>query len=510
MAKKIKKNHIEIAMDTLGVSASELTRASGVDTSLINKWRRGDRRMTKRSSVSINAAKALVELDRKHELEPLYAPYRTEGGTDAQAMLAYLMDEEVAGLTPQAAQPTQPKSGIYTAQYRVYLGQKGFRQAGLDTLDYALRLPPSTLTVLAQGKYEWFTGSIPYLLRFLRRLKKVFAHGTRMQMINRRGYSMAETAAFAGPWLVAHLKGYIRSRYYDGELPENVRFAASIKGYFGLHAEEDPYVEDNLYLSMQTDPRETRQYARMCEEYLEKSVSASQYGFFAQPEGSGENPKLWKQGPLPAWEGGKKPRGNFYAINCVPGIGIMTQEEFERAAGGGASRFPGYLFSADGAFSKGKHRIILCREDVRQGLKKERRMHEVLSAILGRRAFVTRDMLAAQLERLVRAAQQHDDFEVALMPKTAFKKLQIEMVCWQDSATIGWLQDMGESVFSNDMATSGAFQASIDYAWDKLLAGWKRKSTVLRNLRKWLAGKELDQQEKDSAIVENWDVLPKE
>jgi hypothetical protein len=32
----------------------------------------------------------------------------------------------------------------------------------------------------------------------------------------------------------------------------------------------------------------------------------------------------------------------------------------------------------------------------------------------------------------------------------------------------------------------------------------------MRTLRKWLAGKELDVRELDSAIVRNWDVLPKE
>ena len=38
----------------------------------------------------------------------------------------------------------------------------------------------------------------------------------------------------------------------------------------------------------------------------------------------------------------------------------------------------------------------------------------------------------------------------------------------------------------------------------------KRKDEVARQLRKWLAGKELDTREMDSANVKNWDVLPRE
>jgi hypothetical protein len=49
----------------------------------------------------------------------------------------------------------------------------------------------------------------------------------------------------------------------------------------------------------------------------------------------------------------------------------------------------------------------------------------------------------------------------------------------------------------------------VTYTWDKLMAGWKRQSAVLRQLRKWMAGKDLDACEQDSTVVRNWDILPK-
>jgi hypothetical protein len=153
---------------------------------------------------------------------------------------------------------------------------------------------------------------------------------------------------------------------------------------------------------------------------------------------------------------------------------------------------------------------ILCREDVREGLLKERVKNEPLSALLHRRAFLSRGTLAAMLERLLKAMSQYEEFEVALLPQSAFAKLELELVCWQNSASVGWLQDGSESVFASDPITSGSFHVAIGHAWDRLRKGWKRKTLVMRTLRKWLAGKELDVRERDSAIVQNWDVLPKE
>jgi hypothetical protein len=119
-------------------------------------------------------------------------------------------------------------------------------------------------------------------------------------------------------------------------------------------------------------------------------------------------------------------------------------------------------------------------------------------------------MLAGQLRRLLAAMEQREDFRVALVPRVAFGKIHMEMVCWQNSVSVAWLQDMENSVFADDAPTSGSFHGFLGYVWDKLLAGWKRPTAVSRQLRKRLDGKELDKQDEDSAIVKNWDVMPGE
>jgi hypothetical protein len=188
----------------------------------------------------------------------------------------------------------------------------------------------------------------------------------------------------------------------------------------------------------------------------------------------------------------------------------MTKTEFEAVlAKDEPPQIPDYLFR-EGDFSQGSHRIILCRDDIREGLRKERVLNEPLSALFGRRAFISQRILRAMLARLLDAMAKNEDFEVALLPRSAFAKLELELVCWRNSASVSWLQDGSESVFANDPISSGSFHVAIDHAWDRLHKGWKRKALVMRTLRKWMAGKELAVHEPDSAVVANWDVLPKE
>ena len=467
-----------------------------------------------RSSAVQGVAAALLRLDSDGALAEHYTPYRSVGGDDESAMAAWLAGTPVPGMTGRTEAPEPPTEGEYEVTHMVYLGKKGFRKGALVMLDYLMILPPGqTLTVLCQGRWDWFIRNIPFVLQFVAKLRKAVSRGTHMRMINRKGYSLADSSKFAGFWLTAHLKGYIRSLYYEGEMPRDVRFIASIPGYWSGRAEEDDSVEDSLYAGLYTDPRETRRDAAICEEYAAISKPSSQYAFFSCPGGNEENERLWKRGALPLWEeeGAKAPDGSFCCICRVPGLALLLRKEAkEIASGDSLPTLPDYLFRKDEGFADGPHKIILCREDVREGLLKERRMHEVMSALLHRRAFVPRGMLAAQIKRLIKAMEQREDFEVALMPKSAFEKLELELVCFRDSVTVGWLSSMEESVFCDDEATAGSIYAYIGVVWDKLHKGWKRRRDVLATLRKWLIGRELDLQETDSAAVQNWSILPRE
>ena len=508
---------LDVVMKLVGISAKRLAKHCHVDHSLISYWQRGARPMTERSRVLDFVISSILALDINGRLGELLAPYMTAGENIDEALKRYLLTDDLPALPARAAPPILQESGSYITQQHVLLGEKGYRKAVLLMLDYVMTLPPGRqILVCAHNGFDLYLNNVPFTLQFLQKMLSVVKRGTTFLLINRRGFGMENDAHFARFWLVAHLKGIVRSRYYDGAPPEEY-YVASIPGYWSGEAEVDPTAEDGLITIMYTDPRNIRRAKEHCEAYIQKSIPASQYGFLNEPlgqnpsvGGDADNARGWKPGPLPRWNvpGAIEPDGGFSAICRVPSIGIMTRAEFGAVLGkDDPPPIPEFLFSEDGYFANSAHYIILCRDDIKAGLRKERARNEPLSALLHRRAFLTRGLLAASLKRLVEAMEQNENFEVALLPQSAFAKLELEMVCWRNSASVGWLQDGSESVYANDPITSGSFHAAITHTWNKLHKGWKRKSSVLRNLRKWLAGKELDQQEPDSVFVQNWDAL---
>lgn len=510
MANDGKSNRLNYVMEMLGVRANALARMSGADHSLITKWRRGERRLTFTSKNLLEISEALLEIDKEGELMALIEPYKQPGEAPADTLRQYLIGHDLPALPPRTAPAERVTSGEYTVQHRVYLGQKGLRSATIAMLDYIMALPPGReIVAVCHGNYNWVVKNMSYVAMLIDRLRNAFSRGATLTVINRKGYALTDVAAFAVPWLAAHMQGFIRSRYYEGELPEGERIVASIRDYWSLRAHEDKEVEDGLFAAMFTDPLDIRQDVRTCDEYYGKSKSLSQYNFFTAPEGTGEDVKLWSHpDKLPLWEGGINPDGSFNTVQRTPCLGILSLEELRGITGAGELAFPSYLFSSGGELSPGPHKLILCLEDVRKSLTQST-PSGVLGDLMQKPVSIPKDLSATLMKRVLALMEERSDFEVALVPRVAFKKMQLEMICWQDSATVGWLQDHSQSVYTNDEVVSGSLYGSVDYLWDRLLAGWKRQDRLRRQIRKWLSGKELDVKLEDSAIVRGWDIYPK-
>lgn len=500
-------SRLDTVMRVMDISALELSRHCDVSSSLISRWRKGKRPLTEQSLAALSLSQALIELDTELRLQEFFEPFMDEQGDEATALMTYLCSEEIPGLTPRAKPPALQSSGSYLARQQILLGERGFKKAALLMLDSVMQLPPGQqVIVCAHNGFDLFLENVPFALQFLQKLSRATKRNTTFLLINRRGFGMENNAHFAGFWLSAHLKGIIRSRYYEGEAPDEY-FVGVIPGYWSGRVEHDETAENGLIATIFSDPRNIRKDEQHCAEQIARSKPASQYAFLNAPLGDEDNVQSWTSGALPLWDepDALVPDGSFSLICRVPSFGIMTKAEFDEIRGSSeAPPIPDYLFADEAVFAQGAHRIILCKEDVHDALKHTRKKNEALSILLQRKTYVPRKILVDELERLLQAMKEHDDFEVALMPYSAFKKLELEMVCWHNSAAVGWLQDGSESVFANDPITSGSFSAAIDHTWAKLHKGWKRKRDVAATLRKWIAGEIESEPEEDSATVKNW------
>lgn len=505
--------NLDNVMMLLNVSAVQLSGLCGVSNSLISRWQRGKRPLTVRSESLRPLVSALLALDTGNVLDGVLAPWLTNGDSKAEALRHYLTDTE--GLTlPARFEPPEPqRTGSYLIEQQALLGARGFRKAALLMLDYVMKLPPGQqVIVCAHDNFNLWHGDVPFAIQVLLKMRKVVKNGTSCILITREAPGRDGSPWFSLYWLTIHLKGIARSRYYKGDAPTEC-FVGVIPGYWSGRMEPDDSAEDGIISLLSTDPRIVAKDEAHCKAFLERSAPAIQYGFLEAPNGTAENPARWETDDFLRSKPQEPPEayGSFSAICRTPSFGIMTKEEFSEIVGNDVSPVvPDYLFNDSDTFATGVHRIILCREDVREGLLNEQHHNLPLSKMLGKDVQVPRSVLAAQVKRLLVAMKKNKEFEVALVPRTAFNKLEMELVFWPGKAALGWLQDGSESMFDVDPVTIGSFASAVDHTWSKLHKGWKRYRNVSATLRNWMQGIGLDEQEVDSTIVKNWSILPKE
>lgn len=486
------RNRLDYLMGELDIRASQLAEVTGVDHSLITKWRRGERRLSQRSKKLLTLSCGIIQLDTEKQLEALIAPFRRSNFRLSEDVAAYLTGHDLPTLTARMEPPKRQTSGEYTVQHRVFLGKKGLCSATIAMLDYVLTLPPGReIVAVCHDNVNWITGDMGFVQMLIGRLHRVFERGTTLTVISRKGFASSDVAMFAGPWLAAHLRGYIRSTYYEGETPDGDCLIASIRDYWSLCVCEDDEVEDGLYITMHSDPVHIRQDVRCCDRYRQRAHSLTQYDVL-QNDTSEVHP--------PAAQG-------IIAIQRTPSIALISRSEFRNVSRGARKDLPEFLFTPERELPSLPMRVILCREDVREALGKSRYAQDLFSETLGRKAYVSRNILRSQLQRLLDALRSRDDVEVALVPRLAFERISLEMVVYKESALIAWLSESVPSVYSEDEVMCGSLYGYGEFIWNTLLAGWKRKESVARLLRHWLRGEGLDEEEVVSAQIRGWDPI---
>lgn len=504
---------LDEAMRALSLSATELAGEIGVSSSLVARWQNGSRALPTKGNSVPNLAAALSRLDTNGVLDNLLAPHLIVNESKEQALQRFLSGKEMPGLPLTETTSEVQRSGEYVIQQRVLLGVKGFRKAALLMLDYLMELPPGqNITVCVHGGYDLWHGSLPFTLQFLQKLMKAIRRNDSFTLVSHNTEGLDGSPWFSVWWLVVQMRRILNICYYEGAGPEEY-FVANIQGYWSGRTERDETAEDALISTLYTDPRNIRHDEAHCAQYIQRSICTGQYNFLEYPLGNDQYEKAWKTGGFPAIysQEGRFPDGSFSSVTSSPSFGIMTHQEWESLCGDQAPPpLPDYLFSENAVYSFGSFRVILCREEIQAGLNKARLLNKPLSKLLHRKVYVPQEMLRNQLKRMIDAMENNPSFEVALMPRSAFGKLELELITWSNSTSLGWLQDGSESLLATDTLNCTSFSHAAEHVWNQLRQGWKRQKTVKTTLTKWLADENLDEFETDSTIVKNWDIFPKE
>lgn len=501
-------SRLGVVMNTLGLSAIALSCEVGISNSLISRWQKGSRKVPQAGPTSRLLAEALVRLDTEDILADILAPY--DGPREKTITLQrYLTEDNLTGFMPETMY--LQRSGEYIAQQQVLLGARGFRKSCLIMLDYLQELDPGQkLIICAHSGFDLWHGSITFALQILKRIPGIMKHKTTITLITRNAEGFDGSHYFSVHWLVLQLRKILQIRYYEGEPPYEY-YVANIRGKWSGRVEPDPTAEDGITTTVYYDPRNFRYDEAHCDSFMRRSKPAGQFAFLKNPAGNRRNKRLWRPGPPPPWaiKDAPAPTGSFSTITRLPALGTMTRAEWKTlTADDQVPELPDYLFAEDDTLLSGPHRLIFCKEDVREALVNGGPSLP-LSILLGREVILPPELVAAQLQRLLDTMRQNPGLEVALMPKVAFDKLELEFIHWHHSVALGWLQDRSQSLFTDDMPTCRGFANAANNVWNRLHKGWWRKKNVRPTLRKWLAGEGLGESDEDSMFVKAWRVMPR-
>lgn len=486
------KKRLDYIMNLLEINSLELAEASGADHSLITKWRRGERVLSARSSLLLPVAKALLKLDTNNNLQDILQVYRDRCKSDEEAIGMFIASEEMGGHILHNTLPKRRKSGNYEVTHQVFLGKKGLRVATTSFLEYVATLPAGQEVILLfKTDFSWVMEKLTHIFMLLRQTQKIFAMGDTFTLIVCNDKIADQITPFSDVWLAKHLKGEVRSLFYQDYEDHIDKVVAVVGDYCSVRVRVDDEVEDSLYITMHTDIVDVQRDMKECKNYRDSAKELLHYGFFTGN-----------------WSGFKKGNGRFIGIMNVPGVAIATQDEYE--ALGGKRKLPNELFADVGMSSMHAGRLILCREDVRESLAKERRKHEVFSELEGKRLFVRRETAAMQLRRLLRLMEEWEDFEVALVPRLAFNRISLHFAVWEEESLGMWLPDGTKSAYSDHPSISESIYKYGEYIWKRLMVGWRKKTIVARQFKKWIRREDLDMVYKDSKYTQNWGVGPKE
>lgn len=496
------KNRLDYFMSTMHIPASAIAEATGINHSLITKWRRGERKLHMRSKGIHDLAGYIASKDFDGTVRETLARhgFTDETGTLEHNLALYLCGS--AQVRTQRASEESLMSGEFTITHRVYLGESGLRSAMLNILDYMNTLPPNQeIIAVCDDNYDWIVGDKAFVMILIMRLRQAFVRGVTITVINRKRFDLDKIVLFSGPWLVAHMRGYIRSLYYEDKRgPSGVKVLASTKGYWGLTMREDEEVEDHRYVVTCTDRFSVQEVNRACETYRDRAYALFQYSFLTMPSEMDEG-----------MASERLTDSALYMIQRTPSFGIMTCEEF-LGAGASAQALERlrFLFLTPEQLPGDKPiRLILCKEDVADLLKKEHKPNAALICSVGNRASFIREEIIAQLERIHGWMEDYPNFEVALIPRIAFDRIGMEMHSFENGPTVAWLSDASQSTCTKDPLLSGALFGFAGEVWDHLLKGWKARNSVMQQLGRLLRGKGLNRERTDTRAIRSWDVLPR-
>lgn len=484
MAEKVTR--LAYIMSRLGVRAEEVSKRTGIDKTLISRWKSGQRRLSPVSAYSKQISSYLLSLDNAESIinKTLNAYGLDENrGSLQDNFIFWLAEQELPSPSLRNA-VSMADNSEYTASFRVFQGNSGLRSAIITMIDYVMTLPgPQNIVAVALSDFNWVTADPAFFNLLVERLSVAFTRGVTLTMVSRENFT-DDMARFSGLWLAAHLKGYIKSYYYREDAAEaEEKVFISVKDGVCLCLKHDSNVADGLYAAMYTDNITVQHIYHECTEYLTRANTQFRYGFFDEP-GSFlndiDNEKLLA--------------ADAYVCSAVPSLGAINYRQAHlyardtlRDTKQRTEQVKALFFTPNQFIPAAKMRHIYCLESIDNLLSPGRTVDYPLSVIYGKRIHHSHKRVMEQLEHIRDWLRANENFEVALAPAHVFEQIPLEFICARNNLCVAWIADSAVSTCVKDQNKVESLFGYASQLWERLPKYCKDRHHTIRQLNQWLA-----------------------
>ena len=498
------KTNLSLLMALFQLPGSEMGRMIGVDKTLISRWGSGSRRLMPKRRWATLIADTFLSLDAEHEVQMLPALM-----SDAYR-IGLLQGEELrAQLLSWLCQKGQPQPPEIERRRTLFAAFASFRdkaQAGMPTswnevvtaeddtaiAGKTLGLPQARATLLALADYMgtltepvhstfvcpegigMVTRDTKYGLQLLGKMVPLLQRGSTLDVVLRTEFSLSDVSAMAGPWLVAHLKGYVRSWYYDDfDTVENDRILVSGGKHFAVRISGEKY-ESVVY----TDEANVSELGEICAQYLGKSKMRFHYELFQKPENylkkaiPPENERVFVFQRLPHF--------------LIGGKGLPERLFMEeKMAGRMLDQFEPLFQSPEALPDSTKLYHVMSMEAIEDALDQPRHLSASLSDMAGSRIYMLTQTLVDQLSLMQKQMEENPNYHVALVRDEVLADIGMEIGSWGTKFAIGWIPG-GRSTATTDATNSAALHGYCQMVWDEIPATQKGNAAAKRQFAKLL------------------------
>ena len=473
-----------LLMELTDAEPEALSRAIGADPSLISRWRTGSRRPNDRWRQRLADYFLGAFGERVNALLAEAAPLGTAQGVPPRQLLARWLGEaggsherreDLLFLSLRGRTPGKGKERPRRFRAGTLSGDEAVRELLMEFLDYALAQPgPGRILFACPEGLELFTRDVAYNLPLQEKLRKVLERGKHLQVVLRTDYRPSDVAFACGPWLWAHLMGYIQSYYYDDfRLLAHEKILIGLRGGLMIQVR----VEDNGPTAIiHTAPDAVAEVEAHFDLCLKRSRQRFCYNFFSEPQDFLCDATAHREKPI-------------YLIEALPDLGIgwdsvsLRLNRCERALL--QRQFCPLTISPWDLDEETEVRHIFCAESIDEALDNVRHLCRPLSVICKRRIYLNTQGLVDQLAAIRRALEQRPEYKVCFIPREWFARIRMEIGVWGNEAAVAWIAAR-QSAACRDYPNVAALQGFCATVWEKIPPPHRTRRAAEKRLERWL------------------------